>query len=232
MLSDQKLLKRDYERLQFLRWLLFLITACEAAGIRALTRSRLHALLFMSFASSRYYGLKPLRQRAQRTPHGPYYRAAHLALGHLAFSGLIEVSDFRAHPSPKDLQFEGSFRLTKNGLTVCRILRQTNTGEVIYNFLLDMCLGTARVILDDSIEELPSQEAGALDGMLAQDLTYVNAMKRPGNSLIIEESPEEATPTVQGLKSIQMLLSQKTFVNRKDVLSAYQALLRNRAEVA
>lgn len=231
MLSDQKLLKRDYERLQFLRWVLFLITACEAAGIQGLTRSRLHALLFMSFASARYYGLKPLRQRAQRTPHGPYYRAAHLALGHLAFSSLIEVVDFKAHPSPKDLQFEGSFRLTKNGLKVCQHLRQTKLGEFTYKFLLDMCLGTARVILEDS-KEPTAQKAETLDGMLAQDLTYVNALKRPGNSLFIEESSEEATPTVQGLNSIQVLLSQKTFVNRKDVLSAYQALLRNRAEVA
>ncbi|WP_330208396.1 hypothetical protein [Pseudomonas sp. Z13] len=231
MLSDQRLLKRDFERLQFLRWVLFLITACEAAGIQGLTRSRLHALLFMSFASARYYGLKPLRQRAQRTPHGPYYRAAHLALGHLSFSNLIEVVDFRAHPSPKDLQFEGSFRLTKSGLKVCQNLRQTKLGEITYKFLLDMCLGTARVILEDS-KEPTVQRAEALDGMLAQDLTYVNALKRPGNSLFIEESSEEATPTVQGLNSIQVLLSQKMFVNRKDVLSAYQALLRNRAEVA
>lgn len=231
MLSDQKLLKRDYERLQFLRWVLFLVTACEAAGIKDLTRARLHALLFMSFASARYYGLKPLRQRAQRTPHGPYYRAAHLALGHLAFSGLIDVADFKAHPSPKDLQFEGTFRLTKSGLKVCQDLRQTNTGEIIYKFLLDMCLGTARVILEES-EELSTQDNGTLDGMLAQDLTYVNALKRPGNSLLIEESPEEVTPTVKGLNSIQQLLSQKTFVNRKDVLSAYQTLLRNRAKAA
>ncbi|MGO2767022.1 hypothetical protein [Pseudomonas taetrolens] len=231
MLSDHKLLKRDYERLQFLRWVLFLITACEAAGIKELSRSRLHALLFMSFASARYYGLKPLRQRAQRTPHGPYYRAAHLALGHLAFSGLIEVADFRAHPSPKDLQFEGNFRLTKSGLKLCQNLRQTKTGELIYKFLLDMCLGTARAVLDES-KEPNTKQTGTLDGMLAQDLTYVNALKQPGNSLIIEESPDEATLTVQGLKSIQILLSQKTFVNRKDVLSAYQALLRNRAEVA
>ncbi|BCG22093.1 hypothetical protein TUM18999_02840 [Pseudomonas tohonis] len=231
MLSDQKLLKRDYERLQFLRWVLFLVTACEAAGIKDLTRARLHALLFMSFASARYYGLKPLRQRAQRTPHGPYYRAAHLALGHLAFSGLIDVADFKAHPSPKDLQFEGTFRLTKSGLKVCQDLRQTNTGEIIYKFLLDMCLGTARVILGES-EELSTQDNGTLDEMLAQDLTYVNALKRPGNSLLIEESPEEITPTVKGLNSIQQLLSQKTFVNRKDVLSAYQTLLRNRAKAA
>ena len=209
---------------------LFLVTACEAAGIKDLTRARLHAL-FMSFASARYYGLKPLRQRAQRTPHGPYYRAAHLALGHLAFSGLIDVADFKAHPSPKDLQFEGTFRLTKSGLKVCQDLRQTNTGEIIYKFLLDMCLGTARVILGES-EELSTQDNGTLDEMLAQDLTYVNALKRPGNSLLIEESPEEITPTVKGLNSIQQLLSQKTFVNRKDVLSAYQTLLRNRAKAA
>lgn len=231
MLSDQKLLKRDYERLQFLRWVLFLVTACEAAGIKALSRSRLHAFLFMSFASARYYGLKPLRQRAQRTDHGPYYRAAHLALGHLVFSGLIEVADFRAHPSPKDLQFEGNFRLTKNGLKVCQALRETKAGEVTYKFLLDMCLGTARAIFREPVET-GLGEAGALDEMLAQDLTYVSALTRPGNSLIIEESPEEESPTVQGLNSIQSLLSQKTFVNRKDVLSAYQALLRNRAEVA
>nr|WP_199064491.1 hypothetical protein [Chromobacterium sp. ASV5] len=231
MLSDKTLLKGDYERLQFLRWLLFLITAAEAAGITILTRSRLHALLFMSFASSRFYGLRPLRQRAQRTPNGPYYRAAHLALGHLVFSDLVEVSDFKAHPSPKDLQFEGTFKLTPNGFKLCQLLRQTSTGETLYKFLLDMCLGTSRAMRTDFHVDSDTNSA-TLDNMLAQDLTYREAIKRIGNSLFIEEQPGEATPTVKGLQSIDTYLRNRTLVNRKDILSAYQTLLRDRVEVA
>ncbi|MNR01695.1 hypothetical protein D3C85_1175120 [compost metagenome] len=50
--------------------------------------------------------------------------------------------------------------------------------------------------------------------------------------LLIEEDGSESTPTVEGLRKIQSMLSQKFFINRKDVLSAYQSILRVRAEVA
>jgi hypothetical protein len=229
MLSDKTLIKGDWEKLQFVRWVLFLITAAEAAGIPVLTRSRLHALLFMSFSSARFYRLKPLRQRAQRTDHGPYYRAAHLALGHLVFSDLVDVDSFKAHPSPKDLQFEGTFKITKNGLNVCRKLRGTDTGERLYKFLLDMCLGAAKVLYEESIEQ--DAESGIFDAMLSRDLTYVAAMKRSSPSLIIEEQPGDVTPTLSGLRSIDTYLRDRMFVNRKDVLTAYQTLLQNRAKV-
>lgn len=213
MLSDKALLKRDYEKLQFVRWVLFLITAAESAGLSSLSRARLHALLFMSFASARFYGLQPLRQRAQRTPHGPYYRAAHLALGHLVFADLVFVSDFKAHPSPKDLQFDGIFKLTKNGLQVSRVLRQTDMGRRIYNFLLDICLAAVQSLDAEGVPE--EQEGQSLDQMLVQDLTYVSALNRPGEMLLIEEDGSESTPTVEGLKKIQFMLSQNFLSTEK-----------------
>ena len=100
----------DHERLQFTRWVLFVLVANEAAGLPPVTRHRLHALLFMSFAASRYYGIAPLRQRARRTEHGPYYRWAHIALGGLVLSDLVDLHDLHAHPRPRDLPFEGVFR--------------------------------------------------------------------------------------------------------------------------
>ncbi|WP_053160399.1 hypothetical protein [Pseudomonas protegens] len=230
MIGDKPLFKKDYEKLQFLRWVLFLITAAEAAGLPAISRKRLHALLFVSFASSRFYGLRPLRQRAQRTLHGPYYRAAHLTLGHLVFSGLIEVSEFHAHPSPKDLQFEGTFKLTKEGLMMTRLLRQTGIGEKMYKFLLDLCLGTARAMATpDSEAEFDDENT---DQMLAQDLTFRAALARSDKALIIEEKVGDITPTLKGLHSIDAYMRERAFVNSKDVLAAYQTLLRDRTKVA
>lgn len=230
MIGDKELLKKDYEKLQFLRWMLFLITAAEAAGLPAITRKRLHALLFISFASSRFYGLRPLRQRAQRTSHGPYYRAAHLTLGYLVFSGLIELTEYKAYPSPKDLQFEGTFRVTTEGLRIARVFRQTGTGESMYKFLLDLCLGTARAMSNpESDIEFNNEDT---DQMLAQDLTFRAALARSSKALIIEEQPGEITPTVKGLQSINSYLRERTFVNNKDVLAAYQTLLRDRVKAA
>lgn len=230
MFGDKALFKKDYEKLQFLRWVLFLITAAEAAGLPSITRERLHALLFVSFASSSFYGLRPLRQRAQRTPHGPYYRAAHLTLGYLVFAGLIEVSEFRAHPSPKDLQFEGTFRLTTEGLRMTHLFRQTNTGERMYKFLLDLCLGTARAMSNpESDIEFDNKDT---DRMLAQDLTFRAAIARVGKALIVEEQSGEISPTVKGLRLIDARLRERSFVNNKDVLAAYQTLLRHRVKQA
>ncbi|MFX8211289.1 hypothetical protein ABTK89_19760, partial [Acinetobacter baumannii] len=78
----------------FVRWVLLLVNAAGAAGIGQLTRKQLHPLLFLSFASSRFYGIEPLRRRATRTALGPYYRPAHIALGELVLSGLVDVKDF------------------------------------------------------------------------------------------------------------------------------------------
>lgn len=230
MIGDKALLKKDYEKLQFVRWVLFLIAAAETAGLPAVTRERLHIFLFISFASSRFYGLSPLRLRAQRTAHGPYYRAAHLALGHLVFAGLIEVSEFKAHPSPKDLQFEGTFRVTKEGLKITQVLRDTGTGEKIYKFLLDLCLGTARAMSNPE-PDMEFDNEGT-DQMLSQDLTLRAAYERSDKALIIEEYSRELTPTMTGLQSINTYLRNRTFVNKKDILAAYQVLLRDRIKAA
>ena len=213
----------------YCRWVLFLLVANEAAGLPQVSRQRLHALLFMSFASSRYYAIEPLRLRARRTPQGPYYRQAHVALGGLVLGGMVSVEGFKAHPALRDLQFEGVFRPTLKGLGVARTMRQTLTGARLYRFLLDMCLAAAY-----TTEETEGERQGAmLDEILDADLTYRRALSRYGDTLELQETPEEQTPTVEGLSSIHLRLEQQGAYNRKDVVAAYQTLLlRRSAQVA
>ena len=218
----------DHERLFFTRWVLLLLAANEAAGLPEVSRERLHALLFMSFASSRYYGIEPLRQRARRTEQGPYYRMAHIALGALALAGLIDVRDFAAHPAPRDLQFEGVFRPTLLGLKVARVLRETLAGAGLYRFLLDMCLAAAHTT-EVAADDLRST---ILDRVLEEDLTYRRAIGRHSDILEMEDYPEEGTPTVKGLNSIDERLRQQGGLNRKDVVAAYQTLLQQRTAKA
>lgn len=220
----------EQERLRFTRWVLFLINAAEASGIGQLNRKQLHLLLFMSFASSRFYGIQPLRQRARRTDQGPYYRAAHIALGGLALSGLVEVHEFSAHPSTVHLQFEGVFGATAEGLSVGRLLRSTHRGEELYGFLLDLCLGAVEGAWHEELGSSRKERRG-LETVFEQDLTYQQALKRPGNVLFIEEesSSNESTPTLAGLREIKSYLAEKTFPNRRDVLSVYQRVLQRKA---
>ncbi len=219
--------KSAQERLRFSRWVLFTINAAEAAGIGQLTRKQLHLLLFMSFASCRFYGIEPLRQRARRTTQGPYYRAAHFALGALTLSGLVEVSSFSAHQSSTHLQFEGNFGATVAGLEVGRHLRSTQRGEALYAFLLDLCLGVVEGAWHGE-RTRDRQERSDLDRVFEQDLTYREALNRPGSMLFIEESFDRATPTLTGLRQIRKYLEGETFVNRRDVLTVYQRLLQKR----
>lgn len=217
------------ERLQFVRWMLFTVNAAEAAGIGQLTRKQLHLLLFVSFASCRFYGIQPLRQRARRTEQGPYYRAAHVALGALALSGLVEVRDFSPHLSSTHLQFEGNFRATLAGLEVGRQLRSTQRGEALYAFLLDLCLGVVEGAWHDE-HMRDRQERRGLDRVFEQDLTYQEALERPGNMLFVEETPDDkTTPTLVGLRQIRKYLTEKAIVNRRDVLTVYQRLLQKKA---
>lgn len=226
--------RTEREHLQFVRWVLFLLTAAESSGLGSLSRDRLHAMLFMSFASSRFYGIKPLRQRARRTDHGPHYRAAHVALGVLALAGLVDVEGFNPHIKKKEFQFEGTFTITAEGLRVAANLRMTLTGAELYRFILDLCLGAisalpvTEVVVDPASNRRP-QAYGVVDKVLKQDLTYQVAVHRPGETLYIEETEGERTPTVTGLISIDHYLQAQSFVNAKDVLGAYQRLLLKRA---
>ena len=230
--------RADHDRLFFTRWVLFLLVANEAAGLPEVSRQRLHALLFMSFASSRYYAIEPLRQRARRTPQGPYYRNAHVALGGLVLGGMVSVEGFKAHPALRDLQFEGVFRPTLKGLDVARTLRETATGAELYRFLLDMCLASAytttpyRNDTDAAGEPSIGREGIVLDKILEEDLTYRRAVKRYGDVLELQDAPDEQTPTVVGLSSIEQRLEQQGAYNRKDVVAAYQTLLMRRSERA
>ena len=216
----------DHDRLFFTRWVLFLLVANEAAGLPMVSRERLHALLFMSFASSHYYAIEPLRKRARRTAQGPYYRQAHVALGGLVLGGMVSVEHFKAHPAVRDLQFEGLFRPTLQGVEVARVMRQTITGGRLYRFLLDMCLAAAAAT---EHTELAEQTAGQLDRILNADLTYRRAVARFGDSLELQDNAEELTPTVEGLSTIQEHLDMQGAYNRKDVVAAYQSLLLRRS---
>lgn len=230
--------RADHDRLFFTRWVLFLLVANEAAGLPEVSRQRLHALLFMSFASSRYYAIEPLRQRARRTPQGPYYRNAHVALGGLVLGGMVSVEDFRAHPAPRDLQFEGVFRPTLTGLDVARTMRETVTGAQLYRFLLDMCLASAYTTAPHSGNTDATPEPGItregilLDNILEEDLTYRRAVRRYGEILELQDAPDEQTPTVAGLSSIEERLEEQGAYNRKDVVAAYQTLLMRRSRQA
>lgn len=226
---SQSIPKGEREKLHFTRWVLLIINAAEAAGVGRLSRKQLHLLLFLSFASSRFYGIAPLRQRARRTDQGPYYRAAHIALGGLVLSGLVEVSDFSSHRSSEHLQFEGTFGATLSGLEVGRVLRSTHRGEVLYSFLLDLCLGVVEGAWHEDRSQERSQRRG-LERAFEQDLTYQAALSRPGNVLFVEENADDqASPTLAGLREIREFLEAKISVNRRDVLTVYQRLLMKSA---
>lgn len=227
MAKESVISKSTQESLRFVRWVLFLIVAAEAAGIENISRRRLHSLLFISFASSRYYEIRPLRLRAQRTEQGPYYRAAHIALGTLTLAGLVDVKNFNAHISHKHLQFEAEFKPTAAGLALTKTLKQTQTGATLFKFLLDLCLGTVSAIPESCNESTPSENS-VLDKVLEADLTYQVAVNRTSSSLFIEEAPGEISPTLKGLREIDSHLRDRTLINNRDVLGAYQRLLKKR----
>ncbi len=222
--------KSDFESLQFIRWVLFIVNAANAAGIELLNRQRLHLLLFISFASAPYYGILPLRQRAQRTSYGPYYRAAHIAIGNLALSGLVEIVNYKGHIKSKSLQFEAEFKLTKNGLAASQILRESLPGKKLYGFLLDLCLGISS-LMDTTVSDKNSLHSNneTLDKVLELDLSYQQALKRASKSLYIQDYPDDESPTVAGLHDIGEFLRKKADYNPKDILKAYHHLLMRRS---
>lgn len=241
MSGSVKLRKGEFEGVQFLRWVLMLIIASRAAGIRELDRGRLHALLFQSFASSLFYGIKPLRQRAQRTSHGPYYRAAHIAVGKLVLSGLVSLEDYRPLDHKRDIQFDGRLFPTADGLKVVHALRETQTGDRIYRFLIDLCLGTVQAVHieedkassedesePEALEQLEVFAQANIDRILSTDLSYQQARKKNDKLLPIVDSPDGKPLTVRGLEDVEGAFDDSKNINRRDVLMAYQYLLSRR----
>lgn len=239
--------KSEFERLQFARWVLFLVVTARAAGMRELNRERLHALLFQSFASSLFYGIRPLRQRAQRTKHGAYYRAAHIALGRLVLGGLVELDEFDPLDPERGLQFNGRLAPTPAGLTVVAKLRETMHGEQIYRFLLDLCLSMVRAVSVDStpdealiharpaaIDPLQAEQHDitaqqSIDRVLHTDLSYQKAAEEQQTLLPVVSGPDDVPLTVRGLRDVATALDDGGVRNSRDVLTAYQFLLRRRA---
>ncbi|MDF3932218.1 hypothetical protein [Pseudomonas citronellolis] len=233
--------KSDYEGLQFVRWVLMVVVASRAAGMRELNRGRLHVLLFQSFASSLYYGIKPLRQRAQRTVHGPYYRAAHIAVGKLVLSGLATLEEYNPLDHKQGIQFDGKLSPTPAGLKVVHALRATKSGELLYRFLLDLCLSTVEAVHvtrdnefpqgttePELAEQLELLAQASIDDVLLADLSYQRASKREGVLLQVVENPDDIPLTVRGLREVAGAIADGRYKNRRDVLTAYQFLLRQR----
>lgn len=239
--------KSEYEGLQFIRWVLFMVVASRAAGMRELNRERLHALLFQSFASSLYYGIAPLRQRARRTPYGPYYRAAHIAVGRLVLGGLVELKDFDPLDHTQSLQFDGRLAPTASGLALAAVLRETGQGETIYRFLLDLCLSMVQAVMQDGpamdtdvaqpvvadddevITETREVSAQAsIDHVLHKDLSYTQAWVEEQPLMLVVRGPDEVPLTVRGLREVATAMDDGRMRNRRDVLTAYQWLLRRR----
>ncbi|WP_312452341.1 hypothetical protein [Stutzerimonas nitrititolerans] len=233
--------KIDYEGLQFIRWALMVVVASRAAGMRELNRGRLHALLFQSFASSLFYGIKPLRQRAQRTVHGPYYRAAHIAVGKLVLSGLVALEEYNPLDHNQGIQFDGKLSPTPAGLEVVQALRETKAGDQLYRFLLDLCLGTVQAVYVAQDKEALSGTTGAelaeqlelsaqssIDNVLLTDLSYQQASKRNDVLLQLIDRPDDLPLTVHGLREVAGAITDGRNKNRRDVLTAYQFLLRRR----
>lgn len=109
------------------------------------------------------------------------------------------------------------------------MLRSTHCGEELYGFLLDLCLGAVEGAWHEQLGHA-RQERRGLETVFEQDLTYQRALRRPGNVLFIEESPDdESSPTLAGLQEIKSYLAEKTFANRRDVLSVYQRVLQRKA---
>lgn len=233
--------KTEFERLQFLRWVLFLVTAARAAGMQRVDRQRLHALLFQSFASSLFYGIVPLRQRAQRTTHGPYYRAAHIALGRLILGGMIQLDAYDPLDHKDGLLFEGLLSPTATGLLVVAKLRMTRRGDQAYRFLLDLCTSMMLAVDDDhsgdGLSVLADADAAArerdaqaqITRVLSSDLSYRQATERNEVLLRTTINPDEEPLTVAALRDVQTAIADGRMHNRRDVLTAYQFLLRRRA---
>lgn len=228
MPSQSTLNKFEREPLFFIRWVLLLLTAADSAGLEKMNRQRLHFLLFISFSGAPFYGIQPLRQRAQRTEQGPYYRAAHIALGNMILSNLVEVKGFSAHLKKKELQFDAEFYPTKQGLDVSDKLREAPAGQKLYKFLLDLCLGVISAVDDENARVDYSME-DAINRIFNNDLSYQRAIRRSGDILYVEDYPEQKSATVDGLNEINAYLSSRTFFNQKDVLKAYHQLILRRS---
>jgi hypothetical protein len=226
MNSSSKSFTADQRKdLFFRRWILLLIAAASNAGIENVSRQQFHRMLYLSFSTSKFYGITPLAFRPRQTNSGPYFHIAHDALLRLVIEDHLTIENFKPIFEGIHFQFDGNFSLTITGVNTCSLFRKSEIGEKLYLFLVDLCLA----LVDYSDEnELNSTDQTDNDNFefARYDPTYLREKSR-GQGVVEFSEIDSALeiPTVAGLHQIRGEIYSRGFIVKRDALRVFKRLL-------
>lgn len=142
-------------------WLLLLLRACARAGLRPISKIRLHRLIFLSNCLAPVYGERPLDEQIIKYKWGPFYPDAQWDVDRMAMQGLVALSDVGVS---KDKQLgwwlHANYELLPGGRELTDELLHTLSLDKVFQFLIE--LASAYATLDDAV----------LDEVALRDATY------------------------------------------------------------
>lgn len=142
-------------------WLLLLLRACARAGLRPVSKLRLHRLIFLSNCLAPVYGETPLDEKVIKYKWGPYYPEAQWDIDRMAIQGLVALTDVEVSKDKRNgWWLHANYELLAKGRELCEEVIEVMLLEKVFEFLSELAHGYAT--LDDAV----------LDNVALKDATY------------------------------------------------------------
>lgn len=119
-------------------WVLGLVVMANWSGLRPLSKSHAHSLIFLANSLAPIYEDTGLESRVIKHEHGPFYPDAQWDLDRLVGQGLLNVSGITLSETGGRWWMDGAYEASASGRAAFKEFRTLPLLERSYRFLLEL----------------------------------------------------------------------------------------------
>lgn len=159
-------------------WVLGLVVMANWSGLRPLSKSHAHALVFLANSLAPIYEDTGLEARVIKHEHGPFYPDAQWDLDRLVGQGLLQVSGVTLSDTGGRWWMDGSYEASANGKAAFNECRNLPLLRRSYRFLLELTNAFA------SLQQDARNRAALVDAI------YATPNRANRTALVFEDAEE------------------------------------------
>ncbi len=139
-------------------WVLGLLVLANEAGLRPLSKTHLHALVFLANTLAPLYADTGVESRVVRHQHGPFYPDAQWDIDRMVGQSLVQVSNVDYRETDGHWWLDANYEATAAGEAIFTRCRATPLLEKTFQFLLELITAFAS-LHTQSMDAAPLQDA-------------------------------------------------------------------------
>lgn len=159
-------------------WVLGLVVMANWSGLRPLSKSHVHALVFLANSLAPIYEDSGLEARVIKHEHGPFYPDAQWDLDRLVGQGLLHVSDVTLSDTGGRWWMDASYEASASGKAAFKECRSLPLLGRSYRFLLELTNAFASL----------QQDARSRAALV--DVIYATPNRANRTALVFEEAEQ------------------------------------------